>query len=72
MAETNLAHALMLQGKIADADALYLGNRGEIVGQDIWEQVILADFAALRKAGINHPHMAEIEAIFRDGTPEEQ
>ncbi|MCP4381910.1 MAG: tetratricopeptide repeat protein [Hyphomicrobiales bacterium] len=61
---TNLAHALMLQGKLREADEIYLGHRGESVGQISWEDAVLADFTELRTAGIDHPHMAEIERIF--------
>ena len=61
---TNLAHALMLQDRIEEADGLYLGNRGTTFADQSWEEIVLADFAELRASGIDHPHMAEIERIF--------
>ncbi len=61
---TNLAHALMLEGRLEDADALYLGNRGIDLGGRRWEDVIRADFDALRRQGVEHPHMAEIERLY--------
>jgi hypothetical protein len=69
--ETNLAHALMLQGKLGDADAVYSGNRGKMIGDQTWEQVVVDDFAMLREAGIDHPHMAEVEAGFKDRAAKE-
>jgi tetratricopeptide (TPR) repeat protein len=64
--QTNLAHALMLEDKPAEADAIYLGNRGRMLNDKTWEQAILEDFTALREAGIDHPHMAEVEAAFKN------
>ncbi|MEQ9690585.1 MAG: hypothetical protein RLO48_12710, partial [Bauldia litoralis] len=63
---TRLAHALMLAGRIAEADAIYLGRRGTMVGDRSWEDVIVTDFAALRADGVSHPHMAEIEQTFSE------
>lgn len=64
--ETNLAHALMMQGETERAKALYLGNRGLPLqgGSSTWEKEVLADFRRLREAGIEHPLMAEVEAVF--------
>jgi len=61
--ETNLAHALMLQGRLGPADDLYLGNRGVTLAGRPWEDVIRADFEALRRNGVSHPHMAEVEGL---------
>ncbi len=61
----HLAHALMLQGKTAEADALYDRHRGAILPthENIpWEQMVLGDFDALTAAGITHPHMAVVRA----------
>ncbi|OYQ21877.1 hypothetical protein, partial [Elstera cyanobacteriorum] len=63
--KSNLAHALMFQNRIAEADAIYLGLRGTAVQGKPWEQLIEEDFKALRDKNIQHPHMAEIEAAFR-------
>jgi tetratricopeptide (TPR) repeat protein len=64
--ETNLAHANMFLGNLERADALYFGNRGlDLAGgaQD-WEDEVRSDFASFREAGLNHPHMAQVEAAF--------
>ena len=49
-----------------DARALYLQYRGEkkVAGEKSWETVVLDDFAEMRKAGLTHPLMDEIEAKF--------
>ena len=66
---TNRAHALMFLGRIDEARALYLQYRGKpnVVGDKPWEEAILADFAELRKAGLTHPLMDEIENTFKRG-----
>jgi TPR repeat protein len=60
--EINRAHALMFLEHKEDAKTLYLAHKGKPRkdGQ-LWERVIAEDFAKLRKAGLTHPMMAEIE-----------
>ena len=64
MIETNRVHALMFLGRGEDARALYLAHKGKLIlepsGQ-LWERVTAEDFAELRKAGLTHPMMADIE-----------
>jgi len=62
----NRAHALMFLGRADEARALYLQYRGTKNVQDnkSWETVILEDFADLRRAGLTHPVMEEIERKF--------
>jgi tetratricopeptide (TPR) repeat protein len=62
--ETNRAHALMFMERGEEAYALYLAHKGKPLSvQDnrLWEHVIVKDFTELRKAGLTHPMMAEIE-----------
>lgn len=62
--DTNRAHALLFLDRGAEAKALYLAHKGKpITSEDkrTWEEVISEDFAELRKAGLTHPMMAEIE-----------
>jgi hypothetical protein len=62
--ETNRAHALMFLGRGEDSRALYLAHKGKLIsgpGSQLWERVILQDFAEFRKAGLAHPMMADIE-----------
>ena len=54
----------MFLGRGEDSKALYLAHKGKpISGPDgqLWEYVIVEDFAELRKAGLTHPMMADIE-----------
>jgi tetratricopeptide (TPR) repeat protein len=63
---TNRAHALMFLDRVDEARALYLEYRGEkkVEGEKSWETVVLEDFTELRKAGLMHPLMDEIETKF--------
>jgi tetratricopeptide (TPR) repeat protein len=62
----NRAHALMFLERGDAARAVYLRYRGEqrVVGDKSWEAAVLEDFAELRQAGLTHPLMDEIEALF--------
>jgi TPR repeat protein len=62
---TNRAHALMYLGRPAEAREVYLMHRDKQIIQHenkTWQQVIAEDFDELRKAGLDHPQMAEIGA----------
>jgi TPR repeat protein len=62
--ESNRAHALMFLGRGEESRALYLAHKGKRISEpdgQLWERVIVEDFAELRKAGLTHPMMAEIE-----------
>jgi eukaryotic-like serine/threonine-protein kinase len=65
----NRAHALMLLGHVDEARAIYLKYRGreKVVDQKSWETSVLEDFAEMRKAGLAHPLMTEIEKRFAAG-----
>ena len=56
----------MFLGRVDAARALYLQYRGtkKVMNGKSWETVILEDFADLRKAGLTHPLMGEIETTF--------
>ena len=66
---TNRAHALMFLNRVDEARALYLHYRGEknVQTGKSWETSVLEDFAELRKAGLTHPLMDEIEKRFAAG-----
>jgi tetratricopeptide (TPR) repeat protein len=66
---TNRAHALMFLARVDEARALYLQYRGEknVMEDKSWDTVVLGDFAELRKAGLTHPLMDEIEKRFAAG-----
>jgi len=63
--ESNRAHTLMFLGRADEARALYMAHKGKKISgaeEKLWEAVIAEDFAALRKAGLDHPLMVGIEA----------
>jgi tetratricopeptide (TPR) repeat protein len=66
---TSRAHALMFLDRVDEARTLYLRYRGEKNVQDgkPWESLVVEDFAELRKAGLTHPLMDEIEKQFTAG-----
>jgi tetratricopeptide (TPR) repeat protein len=59
----NRAHALMYSNRLNAAREEYLGHKGKIAtGKQNWQAYIAGDFADLRKAGLDHALMEEIEA----------
>ena len=56
----NLAHALLLLGRAAEAKALY--EQVAAIPNKPWRQIIVEDFGKLRKAGVTHSLMPTIEA----------
>jgi tetratricopeptide (TPR) repeat protein len=63
------ARALMFLGRVEEARTLYLRYRHEANVQNgkSWETLVLEDFAELRKAGLAHPLMDDIDKQFRSG-----
>jgi hypothetical protein len=64
-AQTNRAHALVLLGRVKEAEAIYLGHRGEKVfanSDEKWEDAILTDFDDLARGGITNPEFVRIRA----------
>jgi tetratricopeptide (TPR) repeat protein len=59
--ETNRAHALMFLGRGKQSKALYIAHKGELISGKPWERVVVEDFAEIRKTGLRHPMMAQIE-----------
>src|SRR5262249_1715448 len=63
LAEMNRAHALMYLGRGAEARAIYEAHQADLFpDHKAVPQEVADDFAELRKAGREHPLMAEIEA----------
>ena len=56
----NLAHALLLLDRAAEAKALY--EQVAAIPNKPWKQIIVEDFAKLRKVGVTHSLMPTIEA----------
>jgi predicted Zn-dependent protease len=63
-AELNRAHALMYLDRGAEARTAYEAHKADLLPDDnkSWRQAVMEDFAELRKAGRQHPLMAEVEA----------
>ena len=61
-AEINRAHALMYLDRGAEARTAYEAHKADLYDNKPWPQVVAEDFAELRKAGRQHPLMAEVEA----------
>ena len=65
-AEINRAYALMYAGRGEEARAVHAAHKDDVFpdGNKPWLEVVVEDFAELRKAGRAHPQMALIEAAF--------
>jgi hypothetical protein len=63
------ARALMFLGRVDEARALYIRYRSEknVQNGKSWETTVFEDFSELRKGGLTHPLMSEIEKRFRAG-----
>lgn len=69
----NRAHALMFMGKAKEASAEYLAGRGTTLPKHgKWEKAVVDDFAALKKAGLDHEQMKHIEDEFKKPLPKRQ
>jgi tetratricopeptide (TPR) repeat protein len=72
--ETNRAHALLLLGRIRDAEGLYLAHKGKQLNQPLneetWEEAIVQDFEKLTAAGVVHEAFARIVAELGISHPE--
>jgi predicted Zn-dependent protease len=69
--EAYRAHALMLLDRADEAKTAYLAHKGQWVDTGTtWEQSVSEGFAELRRAGLTHPMIAEIEKLL--GIAEQQ
>ena len=53
----------MFLDRTKEARKIYLKYKGKTVVGKPWEQVMRDDFAALRKHGLDHPLMKEVEKV---------
>jgi hypothetical protein len=54
----------MFMERREEARALYIAYKGKPISEErkeLWESVIVEDFAKFREAGLTHPMMADIE-----------
>lgn len=63
---TNLALALLFQGKYEEAEALYLDLQDKPYGDSTFSQAFLDDFAALEEVGITHPDVEKVRALLKN------
>lgn len=64
----NLAHALLLGGRVAEAERIYRQNLQAVLeGERGWNRAVEDDFKTLRAKGIIHPEMTRIESMLRTG-----
>jgi tetratricopeptide (TPR) repeat protein len=61
----NRAHALMFLSRADESRVIYLRHRDEnnVSGRSSWDTAVLKDFAEMRRTGLEHPLMDEIEAL---------
>jgi tetratricopeptide (TPR) repeat protein len=69
--KTNLAHSYLFSNQFAKAKALYLENKDAKIADDkrSFSQAVLDDFKEFREAGITHPDMEKIQALFANPSP---
>jgi tetratricopeptide (TPR) repeat protein len=64
-ANTNLALALLFQGKYSEAEKIYQDFKDKPYGKATYKDTFLADLDELEKAGITHPDVAKIRALLK-------
>ena len=64
--KSNLAHALLLTGKVKEAKAIYRAEQSTLLpGHGLtFEQFVLGDFVQMEKAGIRDPRIEQIRALY--------
>lgn len=66
---TNLAHALLFQGKFEEARTIYLQYKDQPYPQEpekTFRELFLKDFDELEKAGMMHPDVAKIRELLNE------
>lgn len=70
--QTHVAHALLLLGGDAEAEALYRANLGRTLPDSngkTWQALVLEELDALEKGGLNHPRFDAIRRLMRETVP---
>src|SRR5262249_27035533 len=60
---SNKAHALMLLGRVSEAEACYRKHGATRINDRAWATAILEDFKLLKEAGISHPLMEKMRPV---------
>ena len=63
---TNLALALLYQGKFEEAKIIYIKYKDEPYRDKTYKEVFLEDLKALEDEGITHPDVARIRKILKN------
>ncbi len=63
----HLAPALLLQGRYADAEKIYLENRDKSYDEGTYRDAFLHDLKTLEDQGVAHPDIARIRARLKEG-----
>jgi tetratricopeptide (TPR) repeat protein len=64
--EGNRAHALMFLGRVDEARAIHLANKGKPVSSDddsLWEDALAGDFDVFGEFGLHHPAVPEFVSL---------
>jgi tetratricopeptide (TPR) repeat protein len=64
-ANTNLALALLFQGKYAEAEKIYTTLKDKPYNEATYKDTFFADFDELEKAGIIHPDVIKIKTLLK-------
>ncbi len=64
-ANTNLALALLFQGKYAEAEKIYISLKDKPYDEATYREAFLSDLEELEKAGITHPDVAKIRELLK-------
>ncbi|NET31443.1 MAG: tetratricopeptide repeat protein [Cyanothece sp. SIO1E1] len=65
--ESNLAPALLLQGKFQEAQAIYASKKGKSMGPlGAWNDIFLEDLQKLEESDITHPDVEKIRAFLSE------
>ena len=62
---TNLAHAILYQGKYAEAEKIYLALKDKPINNATYKETFLADLIELEKAGITHKDVEKIRILLK-------
>jgi TolA-binding protein len=63
--QMNKAHIYLLSGKYETAKMLYLKYKGNIVNDEIWEDVVLKDFKIMKKFKILNPNIEKMANLLK-------
>ena len=63
---TNLALALLYQGKLEEAKGIYVALKDAPYGEGTYREVFLEDLRAMEEAGLRHEGVGEIRRVLEE------